>query len=790
MSATPNDRTPPEQARAEDGIFRSTPGGLVAINGTFCDMFGYSAEELRTVDPASLYAEPSERDRLAAIELETGELQHVTVQFRRKDGSCFTGLMSSRPVYNDGELTCYDGSVREVSEASELPASAVAYQERLQAYLQSSPLACIEMRHDGVITDWNPSAERLFGYERSETLGHEASEIILRGLDPQGSSKIWQALLTGKGGRHSVNENSTKSGKVITCEWYNTPIHDDQGNVSHVLAMAKDVSRRVERDAEIKLYAADLEQAKARLEQQAGELALTVAELEVSRLKAEEATRAKSEFLANMSHEIRTPMNGVIGMTSLLMETDLDDDQADFVRTIHSSGEALVSIINEILDFSKIEAGKLVLEQAPFDLHECIENAVEVLAAKAAEKDLELVLGIDRDIPRFVRGDATRIRQIIVNLTSNAVKFTTEGCVAVRVSRRATDSGPVFVVAVKDTGIGIPTEKLETLFKPFTQVDASTTRRFGGTGLGLTISRRLADMMAGRIGVDSVEGKGTTFFLQLPLIETQEPADAESIVDPRPFVKEQRIAVVLRNAENRRWIQELLESWEADVDVFGSGVEALVASAQGNRRAVWILDHHLDDMDGIDLVENLHATEPEARIVMLSNLSRRIRDARVHSRVSKPVRATALASALLSLANSDETTRPTVEKAESVGQTRVLVAEDNIVNRKVAEKTLNRLGQKPDFALNGEEAVRMVTETDYDVVLMDVHMPVMDGLEATRQIRATIQEDRQPRIVAMTASAMLEDREACLAAGMDDFVSKPVTIDALRDCLRLALTTT
>ncbi|HKK73126.1 MAG TPA: PAS domain S-box protein [Candidatus Krumholzibacteria bacterium] len=769
----------------DEGIFRSTyESGLVYVNDAFARMFGYSVEEILEVSPSDLYAEPSERERLAALELETGELRNAEVRLRRRDGTIFHGRMSSRPIYVDDEVAYYDGAVSDVTEEHEARLELEEFRERLNGLMDNSPLACIEMTRKGVISDWNPAATRIFGYDAEEALGRDMRELLLRDVDQQPVAVTWDALLADRGGRHMVNQNSRRDGGVITCEWYNTPLYDENGTVTHVLGMAQDVSRRIENDRELKRFAADVEQAKIRLERQATELSITVAELEEARKQAEEATRAKGEFLANMSHEIRTPMNGVIGMTSLLMDTELDEDQREFVDTIHRSGEALLNIINEILDFSKIEAGALLIEAVPFDLWRCVEDSVEVMATRAAEKSVELVLRIDPIVPRFVEGDASRLRQVVVNLVSNAVKFTERGEVVVRMSARGSDG---VVIAVHDTGIGIPADKLDALFEPFTQVDASTTRRFGGTGLGLTISRRLTEMMRGNLRIESEVGQGTTFYLVFPFPVADPPTDAPLAPDPRSAVGARPVTVVCRHQETRHWIEQLLRHWGAEVSAFVSGTEAMLWSAQGGRADVWVVDRSLGDMEGVELCHTIRAERPDSRIVFVSDVLSRASSPVIDARLSKPVRADALATVLITHAGVLGTgPTPAYRKGVPRLDLRVLVAEDNAVNRKVAARMLQNLGLEPDVVADGSEAVDAALQRDYDVILMDLQMPGMGGIEATRRILSSRGSANRPRVIAMTASVSEDDRDACIRAGMDDFLCKPVEAAALQTVLTSA----
>jgi two-component system, sensor histidine kinase and response regulator len=657
-------------------------------------------------------------------------------------------------------------------------------QARNAAILESALDCIITFDAEGRIIEFNPAAEKTFGYPRAEALGKELTELLVSASSRATHQGMEPHPVTGENailGKRSEVVAMRADGSEFPVELAITPV----GQVEPPMFTA---------------YLQDIAERKR-------------AEKEWRKAKeaAESASRAKSEFLASMSHEIRTPMNGVIGMTGLLLDTSLTDEQREFAEIVQSSADALLTIINDILDFSKIEAGKLTIEPVPFDLRQVIEEVAEILATKVEAKGLDLILRYDPAAPHHLVGDTGRLRQVLTNLAGNAVKFTHTGHIFINVEcEKQTDAETSLRISVEDTGIGIPEEKLDHIFEKFTQADASTTRQYGGTGLGLAICTQLIELMGGEIGVNSSPGNGSTFWFKLCLPRHSEPL---APVPAMTSLRGVRVLIVDDNQINRRVLHEQISNWGMRNGGFASGPEALVAlraaQAADDPYQIAILDYQMPEMDGEMLARAIKADPllQETMLVMLTSIGQlgeaeRMKEAGFAAHLVKPARQTQLMDALtkawgawLEMRSAEwpicqtptETPAATPGLPAAINQSiraQVLVAEDNIINQKVAVRLLKKFGCHVDIAANGKEAIEMSEAFAYDIIFMDCQMPEMDGYKATAEIRRREGYTRHIPIIAMTAHALKGDREHCLEAGMDDYITKPVKTEDFQQMLQ------
>jgi PAS domain S-box-containing protein len=562
--------------------------------------------------------------------------------------------------------------------------------------------------------------------------------------------------------RH-VQEN----GKVLYLEAVKCPMENENGEVIGLAGISRDITKQVENEK--KLIQAQQE--------------------------AEAANKAKSSFLAMMSHEIRTPMNGVIGAASLLMGTELDNQQEEFVRTIEVSGENLLTIINDILDYSKIEAGKIELEKAPFVLRECIEDAFDLFTEAAGRKNVELLYKVESDVPEALSGDITRLRQVIVNLLGNAIKFTEEGEIGLTVEPITVDEDTGqcrLQFAVRDTGIGIPDKAKDRLFQAFTQADASSTRKYGGTGLGLSICQRLVELMDGKIWLESTEGKGSTFFFTVNLPIAEKTSKRTTLL-PVEALRKKRILIVDDNDTNRRLLCDQLTRWGIISEVFASPLKTLEHLKENTEYDLALIDYQMPEMDGRELAEKIHRRKKthSLPIIILSSSYEQIpKSNAIYACLSKPVKQNRLCEQLLTALSDHARKKETQKTIDSQIQPHkektvsILVAEDNKINQRIAQMMLKQLGYTNHaLVTDGEAAVAAVMDKEYDIILMDVQMPQMNGLEATRHIREQTGDPKRPLIIAMTAGVMDEERAAAKEAGMNRFLAKPLSVEQLEETL-------
>jgi len=719
----------------------------------------------------------------------TGQPYDIEYRVHHADGTMLWVHDRGRPECDaGGGVTWIDGVIFDVTERKRAERVLVEQRARLIALMDNIPDHIYFKDVDSRFTMISRAMATSFGLsDPSQSVGKTDFDFF---LEEQARPALEDEREIMRSGRPVVSLEERETWPDGRETWASTTKlvrTDGEGNVVGTFGISRDITERKRADQELRETNAALEEAMGRAVKLAAE--------------ADTANQAKSEFLANMSHEIRTPMNGVIGMIGLLLDTELDDEQRHYAETVRASGESLLALLNDILDFSKIEAGSVELEMLDFDMRALLDDFAAMPAMRAHEKGLEFICAVAPDVPAHLSGDPGRLRQVLLNLAGNALKFTGQGEISVRAGLVAeTDTDVVVRFSVKDTGIGIPVEKQERVFQKFTQADASTTRRYGGTGLGLAISKRLVELMGGEIGLVSEEGHGSEFWFTVRL---EKQAERERTPVALAEIGGAHVLVVDDNATNREVLAAQLKAWGVRPDEATDGPSALLALARardaGDPFAAAIVDMQMPDMDGAGLARAIKADDglKHTRLVLMTSLGRR-GDARQMEEIGfaaylvKPARqsdlfdslSAVLASAPASHAAQRIVTRHAVREMHR-GAVRILLAEDNITNQQVALGILKKLGLRADAVADGSEAVRSLETIPYDLVLMDVQMPEMDGFEATRRIRdpgSAVLNHAVP-IIAMTAHAMQGDRERCLDAGMDDYVTKPISHEALADAL-------
>jgi PAS domain S-box-containing protein len=769
-----------------DGVYATDmQGNITFINSAAEQLLGWKSEELvgqqahlaihHTRPDGGHY--PREECPLIAV-LSEGISLDGEEHFVGRNSNCFPVSYRSKPLLLEGLVVGSLVSFQDISERQASESRIRLQQAALQEIGQGIFIANADATQDGPTIEYvNPAFTEITGYASQEVMGCRTSMLGAAGERTDKLNQLYAELMAGKGFTAELTY-CRKDGTPYAAELHCSPVHDEQGLITHCIGLLTDIGPR--KEAERSLRSA--------------------------RDQALENSRLKSEFLSNMSHEIRTPMNGIIGMTDLLLDTNLDGEQRDFTQVVRDSAGALLTIINDILDFSKIEAGKLEIDTTDFLPIQVVEGTVELLQAKAREKLLSLTSFVDPTLPRALRSDPTRLRQILLNLIGNAIKFTDKGAVELSLFGESVAGQAMIRFEIKDTGIGMSQATQSKLFQSFTQADSSTTRKYGGTGLGLAISKQLVELMGGQIGVISAEGQGSTFWFRLPMVSALD-SDFENTSHDAGLRRElidasgMRVLVVDDHASDRKILHRFLASWNLRNDGAASGEEALKlmtdAADVGHPYSVALIDYSMPTMDGFELAAAVRANRQfdGMRLVMMTahdraTLCDRAIAAGFADCLSKPVRQSQLFD---SLSDNPEALVHAVKPGhvggdlpvmpnptnETANRRLILLAEDNLTNQKVAQLQINKLGYALHIVGNGQEALDALSDPaghNYCAVFMDCQMPLMDGFKATMAIRMAEQHSGGGRIpiIAMTANAMQGDRERCMEVGMDDYISKPI----------------
>lgn len=785
------------EAMNEGAVTLSTDGIILYCNHRFAEML---KTPLERVIGKSIYSLFATDDREVLKSMQKQGIKKREFSLLAEDGTLLPVFVSISPLQINESQEAWCLTVTDLTEQKR--SEEIVASERLaRSIIEQAAEAIVVCDEQGSIIRLSKAVSNIVGLDASfqscedifdlrfstgENAGARFSPAALA-LQGQVLLRV-EARFERRDGRNFhllINSGPLKSaeGKIVGCV---VTLTDITG-----LKRAEEELRKAHDELEMKVLerTEELAYAKEELETMNEELQIeleghkrTEEELQKAKEKAEDASRAKSEFMATMSHEIRTPMNAVIGLTGLLLDDrGLTAEQRDFIETIRTSGDALMTIINDILDISKLEADKVMMEEQPFDLKSCIEEALDLVAIGAAEKGLNLSYTVDKNVPATIIGDPSRLRQILGNILNNAVKFTEKGDVKLRVSNKKLDGTHEICFTVEDTGIGIPMNKMDRLFKPFSQVDASMTRRYGGTGLGLAISKKLVEMMDGRIWAESEVDRGSTFHFTIKTPATsEEPEPLLGAVQPQMVGK--RILIIDDSRTNRRVLGVQAYTWGMLPMTASSSLEALKWIMRGDEFDVAILNMNMPGMDGLTLAGEIRKYSKTLPLVMLTRAGEHVPSGIIDRSLNMPIKPSQLSDVLLGIFAKKPKQEQFLPTIENEMPPRILLAEDNVSSQKVALVMLERLGYRADAVANGLEVLQALGRQRYDIVLMDVRMPEMDGLEASGIIRKRWPENG-PKIIAVTAYALEGDREKCLEAGMDDYISKPVKLDELAEVI-------
>jgi PAS domain S-box-containing protein len=762
-------------------------GLIIEVNDRFCQLTGFSREQLlgRSHRLLASGRHPPEFFRTLWETITAGQAWRGKIVNKTADGRLYESLVDIVPFVDAA------GARRYAAFSTELGASiapAVA-NSQLQIAVQAAGFGIWELDVASRTLKWDQRMFEIYGLPPEKGVSFDLWRSTIVHEDLAATEQQLHAAISSNDAFDTEFRINTPDGFVRHIRAIAYVSAGDRGTAARVFGVNWDNTSEKEMASYLRAAAENAESLNQQLE----------TAIERANALAQEtalATVAKSEFLANMSHEIRTPLNAIIGMSGLLLDTNLSIEQRELAETISTSGDSLLSLINDILDFSKIESGKLELEQRPFDLRECVENALDVLGAKAAEKHLDLVGWMGPGVPDVIVGDSTRLRQVLINLVGNAIKFTSTGDVLVSVEHLGiNDTGQQRLhFSVRDTGIGIPADRMDRLFKTFSQVDTSTTRQYGGSGLGLAICKKIVELAHGRIWVESEAGQGSTFQFEIPVPAGEASVEQQQLHTPQRDLSGKRLLLIEPNATSRRVLGALAAGWGLTLRATASPAEAMQWLGRGEIFDLALIELHLPDTDGLSLVRGIRALQqsnrlPVALLAPLGSLGQTPPELGISAIVTKPFKVLALRDALRALATGSavqRTGRTSASGAEMLAHDYpldILLAEDNPTNQRMATLMLGRMGYRVDIANNGLEVLTSLEKHPYNVVLLDVQMPEMDGLSCAAELNRRHTKDTRPYLVAMTANAMTGDRENCLAAGMDDYVSKPIRPHELKRAL-------